>query len=77
MAERDHHHPIVGESQIDPNSPQQLAAWAETLGVSSYHLSKVIAKVGPVLADIYHALGLRAWEIPKPPADLGKEDQAG
>ena len=50
---------------MNPNSAEELAALAEELGVSSYHLSKVIRRVGPVLGDIYHALGLRAWEIPK------------
>jgi hypothetical protein len=52
-------------ARINPNSAEEVTALAAELGVSPYHLSKVIRRVGPVLGDIYHALGLRAWEIPK------------
>jgi hypothetical protein len=51
--------------RINPASPDEIAALAKDLGVSAYHLHKVIRRVGPVLTDIYHALGLRAWEIAK------------
>ena len=63
-----------GEDRINPKSPEEVAALARELGVSSYHLSKVISRVGPVLSDIYHALGLRAWEIPKRAAKPEQSD---
>jgi hypothetical protein len=49
--------------QIDPTSPDEIAALARELGVSAYHLHKVVTRVGPFRRDIYHALGLRDWEI--------------
>jgi len=49
--------------RIDPASPDEIAALARELGVSAYHLHKVVTRVGPFRRDIYHALGLRDWEI--------------
>jgi hypothetical protein len=64
VAESDHHDAHL-RGRINPASPEDVSAWAHELGVSSYHLRKIITRVGPVLTDIYHALGLRPWEIPK------------
>lgn len=51
--------------RIDASRPEELAEWARVLGVSAHHLNKVVKHVGPDLTDVFHALGLRAWEIPK------------
>lgn len=56
--------PSTGD-RINPKSAAEIAELAEELGVSAYHLSKVVNRVGPMLGDIYHALGLRPWDIPK------------
>jgi hypothetical protein len=53
------------EGRIDHKSREDVAAWAHELGVSAYHLRKIMARVGNELKDIYHALGLRPWEFPK------------
>ncbi len=51
--------------RINGKSPEDVAAWASELGVSAYHLHKIMARVGPELKEIYYALGLRPWEHPK------------
>jgi hypothetical protein len=53
------------DDRIDSKSPEDVAAWAKELGVSAYHLRKIMTRVGAELKDIYYALGLRPWEIPK------------
>ena len=61
-----HEHGKTGiAGKIDAKSPENVAAWAKELGVSAYHLRKIMARVGPELKDIYYALGLRPWELPK------------
>lgn len=57
----------ASDERINPEDPEDLARWAASLGVSPYHLLKIIKRVGPVVGDIYYALGLRKWEIPKSP----------
>lgn len=52
-------------NRIDASSADEVARWAAELGVSAYHLRKIICRVGPMLSDIYYALGLREWEIPR------------
>jgi hypothetical protein len=59
------HEPLDPGARINAASREEVAAWARELGVSPYHLRKVMSRVGPVLTDIYYALGLRPWEIPK------------
>jgi hypothetical protein len=60
-----HHGSSSAGDRIDSKSPEEVAAWARELGVSAYHLRKIMARVGAELKDIYYALGLRPWEIPK------------
>jgi hypothetical protein len=54
-----------GENRIDVSTPELLAYWSNELGVSGFHLKKIIAKVGPRLTDVCYALGLRKWEDPR------------
>jgi hypothetical protein len=51
--------------RVDVDSPQEIAKLAEELGVSPYHLRKVIIRTGPLLKDILHGLGFRDWEVPR------------
>jgi hypothetical protein len=60
----EHGKPRSGD-RINAKSPEDVAAWARELGVSAYHLGKIMARVGPELKEIYYALGLRPWELPK------------
>ena len=60
--------------RINPESPDDIAALARELNISAYHLHKVVTRVGPMLSDIYHALGLRDWEIARIVAPQDAQD---
>ncbi len=63
--------------RINPGSPEEITALARKLNVSAYHLHKIVTRVGPVLSDIYHALGLRDWEIARMAAPQNAPDVSG
>ena len=65
MAGFDKEEPAAATNRINPKCPDDIGRLARDLGVSPYHLSKIVNRVGPMLSDIYYALGLREWEIPK------------
>jgi hypothetical protein len=63
---------IAHSRRINIDAPEELACWSKALGISSYHLRKIITRVGPMVSDVYYALGLREWDFPKPPIDSSR-----
>ena len=60
--------------RINVDVPEELAYWSKALGVSRYHLRKIVTRVGPMVSDVYYALGLREWDFPKHPKDSSQQD---